>query len=74
MHARSPFYMIYRLNFLLLLLLLVLDTTNHIIFIVSMPNLYCYYIFIFSFLLLFSPRVLLLVRFWQIIIIFQYLD
>ena len=49
--------------FLLLLSLSILDNTNHIILHISMPYLYCYCIFIFSLLLFFSLRVLLLVRF-----------
>ena len=60
--------------FLLLLLLSVLDTVKYIVLLILMPYLHCYCIFIFSLLLFFFLRVLLLVRFWQIIIIFQYLD
>ena len=47
-------YMIYRLNFLLLLLLSVLDTAKYIVLLISMPYLCCYYIFIFFLLLFFS--------------------
>ena len=42
--------------------------------IVLMSYLYCYCAFIFSLLLFFSLRVLLLVHFWRTYIIFQYLD
>jgi len=57
--------------FLLLLLLSVLDTANHIVIIISMPYLYCYCIFIFSLLLCFSLRVLLLVRFCRTLLFFN---
>jgi len=70
MHARTSCAWLSSQLFLLLLLLSVFDTAN--IVLISMSYLYCYCIFIFSLLLFFSLRVLLLVSFWQTIIIFQY--
>ena len=57
--------------FLILLLPSVLETDKHIIFLCPIDY---YYIFIFSLLLFFFLRVLLLVCFWRTFIIFQYLD
>ena len=58
--------------FLLMLLLSVLDTANHIVLIISMPY-FTVAAFSYSLLLFFFLRVLLLVWFWQTFIIFQYL-
>jgi len=59
---------------MLMLLLSVLDTANHIVLIISMPYFTIAAFFIFSLLLFFFLHVLLLVQFWRIFIIFQYLE
>ena len=67
-------YMIYRLDFPVIVITFSSRYCQTYLLLIFMPYLYCYCIFVFSLLIFFSLRVLFLVRFWWTFIIFQHLN